>query len=142
MQTFHQQACDRGARRARTGSRKDHRRASSAIGSDSTPEMTAPSRPVHHFCRRPTPPTNDLATPTGVAALVADAPGADILVNRLGMAFLRDYRSINVIAAMSNENWLDLSYFNPMSGAGASRQHLPRMVVKGLFVVHQKAQFY
>jgi NAD(P)-dependent dehydrogenase (short-subunit alcohol dehydrogenase family) len=71
----------------------------------------------------------DLATAEGANALIARAPGADILVNNVGTAFLCDYNGIDDIAAIPDEEWLSL--FQLMSGVRLSRHYLPRMVAKG-----------
>ena len=73
----------------------------------------------------------DLATPDGAAALVAAAPDADILVNNVGTAHLRDYAGIESIAAIPDEDWLGLFQLNVMSGVRASRHYLPLMVARG-----------
>lgn len=73
----------------------------------------------------------DMATPEGVAALVARVPDADILVNNVGTAFLREYKGIDDIVAIPDEDWLGLFQLNVMSGVRASRHYLPRMVAKG-----------
>jgi NAD(P)-dependent dehydrogenase (short-subunit alcohol dehydrogenase family) len=67
----------------------------------------------------------DLATAEGTQALFAQAPNADILVNNLGTAFLRDFVDIK------DEDWLSLFQLNVMSGVRASRHYLPRMVERG-----------
>jgi NAD(P)-dependent dehydrogenase (short-subunit alcohol dehydrogenase family) len=48
----------------------------------------------------------DLATAGGANALIAQVPDADILVNNVGTAFLRDYHGIDNIAAIPDEDWL------------------------------------
>ncbi len=58
-------------------------------------------------------------------------PEADILVNNVGTAYLRDYKGIDDIAAIPDADWLGLFQLNVMSGVRASRHHLPRMVAKG-----------
>jgi NAD(P)-dependent dehydrogenase (short-subunit alcohol dehydrogenase family) len=73
----------------------------------------------------------DLATAEGANALIAQAPDADILVNNVGTAFLRDYNGIDDIAAIPDEEWLSLFQLNVMSGVRLSRHYLPRMVGKG-----------
>lgn len=73
----------------------------------------------------------DLSTVEGANAFVAQAPDADILVNNVGTAFLRDYKSIEDIAAIPDEDWLGLFQLNVMSGVRLSRHYLPRMVGKG-----------
>ena len=73
----------------------------------------------------------DLPTPEGVQALIAAAPDADILVNNVGTAHLRDYHGIDDIAAIPDEDWLGLFQLNVMSGVRASRHYLPGMVERG-----------
>jgi len=73
----------------------------------------------------------DLGTAAGANALIAQAPDADILVNNVGTAFLRDYNGIDDIAAIPDEDWLGLFQLNVMSGVRLSRHYLPRMVGKG-----------
>ena len=73
----------------------------------------------------------DLATAEGANAFIAQAPDADILVNNVGTAFLRDYNGIQDIAAIPDEDWLGLFQLNVMSGVRLSRHYLPRMVGKG-----------
>ncbi len=73
----------------------------------------------------------DLSTAEGVAALIAQVPDADILVNNVGTAFLRDYAGIEDIAKIPDEDWLGLFQLNVMSGVRATRHYLPRMVQRG-----------
>lgn len=73
----------------------------------------------------------DMATAEGVAALIASVPDAEILVNNVGTAHIREYRDVNDIAAIPDEDWLGLFQLNVMSGVRASRHYLPRMVAKG-----------
>jgi len=73
----------------------------------------------------------DLSTAEGAQALIAQAPDADILVNNVGTAHLRDYKSVQDIADIPDEDWLGLFQLNVMSGVRASRYYLPRMVAKG-----------
>lgn len=73
----------------------------------------------------------DLATAEGASAFVAAAPDADILVNNVGTAFIRDYSGIADIAAIPDDDWLGLFQLNVMSGVRMSRHYLPRMVDKG-----------
>jgi NAD(P)-dependent dehydrogenase (short-subunit alcohol dehydrogenase family) len=73
----------------------------------------------------------DMATAEGVAALLAAVPNADILVNNVGTAHIRDYHGVDDIAAIPDEDWLGLFQLNVMSGVRASRHYLPRMVAKG-----------
>lgn len=73
----------------------------------------------------------DLSTASGADALIAQAPDADILVNNVGTAYLRDYTGIADIAKIPDEDWLSLFQLNVMSGVRASRYYLPRMVAQG-----------
>ncbi len=73
----------------------------------------------------------DLSTADGAKAFVAEMPDADILVNNVGTAFLREYRGIRDIAAIPDDHWLGLFQLNVMSGVRLSRHYLPRMVDKG-----------
>ncbi len=67
----------------------------------------------------------DLATVEGARSFLAEAPDADILVNNLGTAFLRDFANI------TDEDWLSLFQLNVMSGVRMTRHYLPRMVSRG-----------
>lgn len=67
----------------------------------------------------------DLATAEGAQAFLAQAPDADILVNNLGTAFLRNFADI------TDEDWLSLFQINVMSGVRMARHYLPRMVKSG-----------
>ncbi|BAU88770.1 short-chain dehydrogenase/reductase SDR [Methylorubrum populi] len=73
----------------------------------------------------------DLSTAEGANAFIAEAPDADILVNNVGTAYLREYRDIRDIAAIPDEDWLGLFQLNVMSGVRLSRHYLPRMIDKG-----------
>ena len=73
----------------------------------------------------------DLSTAEGASAFVAAAPEADILVNNVGTAFLRDYQGIEDIAAIPDADWLGLFELNVMSGVRLSRHYLPRMIASG-----------
>lgn len=73
----------------------------------------------------------DMATADGVAALIAAAPDADILVNNVGTAHIREYRGVDDIAAIPDEDWLGLFQLNVMSGVRATRHYLPRMADRG-----------
>ncbi|RYB01762.1 SDR family NAD(P)-dependent oxidoreductase [Lichenibacterium ramalinae] len=73
----------------------------------------------------------DMSMAEGVEALVAQVPEADILVNNVGMAYLRPYGGIEDIAKISDEDWLGLFQLNVMSGVRASRRYLPGMVRRG-----------
>ncbi|GGO36384.1 SDR family NAD(P)-dependent oxidoreductase [Deinococcus humi] len=75
--------------------------------------------------------TADLATAEGAEALFAQAPDADILVNNVGTAHMREYHGIEDIAKIPDEDWLSLFQLNVMSGVRASRHYLPQMVAKG-----------
>lgn len=67
----------------------------------------------------------DLATAEGAKAFLAQAPDADILVNNLGTAFLRNFADIN------DDDWLSLFQVNVMSGIRMTRYYLPKMVARG-----------
>jgi NAD(P)-dependent dehydrogenase (short-subunit alcohol dehydrogenase family) len=67
----------------------------------------------------------DLSTAEGAAAVFAQAPEADILVNNLGTAVLRDF------ADTTDDDWLGIFQTNVMSGIRMTRHYLPRMVRRG-----------
>jgi NAD(P)-dependent dehydrogenase (short-subunit alcohol dehydrogenase family) len=67
----------------------------------------------------------DLATPEGSAALIAQAPDADILVNNVGTARLNNF------FAQEDGEWLDLFQHNVMSGVRAARHYVPKMTEHG-----------
>jgi NAD(P)-dependent dehydrogenase (short-subunit alcohol dehydrogenase family) len=69
--------------------------------------------------------TADLATPEGSAALVAQVPDADILVNNVGTAHLNNFFD------QSDDEWLDLFQLNVMSGVRAARHYVPKMGARG-----------
>jgi NAD(P)-dependent dehydrogenase (short-subunit alcohol dehydrogenase family) len=73
----------------------------------------------------------DLSTAEGANAFFTQAPEADILVNNVGTAFIRDYKSVEDIANIPDEDWLGLFQLNVMSGVRLTRHYLPRMVAKG-----------
>jgi NAD(P)-dependent dehydrogenase (short-subunit alcohol dehydrogenase family) len=73
----------------------------------------------------------DLSTAEGANAFFAQAPNADILVNNVGTAFIRDYKSVEDIAKIPDEDWLGLFQLNVMSGVRLSRHYVPRMIAKG-----------
>jgi NAD(P)-dependent dehydrogenase (short-subunit alcohol dehydrogenase family) len=73
----------------------------------------------------------DLSTLEGAESIISQAPDADILVNNVGTAYLREYNGIKDIAAISDEDWLSLFQLNVMSGVRLSRHYLPRMVDRG-----------
>jgi NAD(P)-dependent dehydrogenase (short-subunit alcohol dehydrogenase family) len=67
----------------------------------------------------------DLATAEGSAALTAQAPDADILVNNLGTA------RPNGFFDQDDSEWLDLFQLNVMSGVRAARHYVPGMRARG-----------
>ncbi|MBZ9921458.1 MULTISPECIES: SDR family oxidoreductase [unclassified Mesorhizobium] len=67
----------------------------------------------------------DLATAEGSAALAAQAPDADILVNNVGTA------RPNGFFEQDDAAWLDLFQLNVMSGVRAARHYMPGMVERG-----------
>ena len=67
----------------------------------------------------------DLSTAEGAEAFFAQAPDADILVNNLGTAVLRDF------VDTTDEDWLSIFQINVMSGVRVTRHYLPRMVRQG-----------
>ena len=73
----------------------------------------------------------DLSTAEGASALIARASDADILVNNVGTAHIRDYDGIEDIAKIPDEDWIGLFQLNVMSGVRLTRHYLPRMVAKG-----------
>lgn len=73
----------------------------------------------------------DLSTAEGVNAFIADVPEADILVNNVGTAFIRDYDGLKDIVAIPDRDWLGLFQLNVMSGVRLSRHYLPGMVNNG-----------
>jgi NAD(P)-dependent dehydrogenase (short-subunit alcohol dehydrogenase family) len=73
----------------------------------------------------------DLSTVEGAKTLIAQAPDADILVNNVGTAHIREYSGIEDIAEIPDEDWLGLFQLNVMSGVRATRHYLPLMVKKG-----------
>ncbi len=52
-------------------------------------------------------------------------------MNNVGTAFIRDYKSVEDIANIPDEDWLGLFQLNVMSGVRLTRHYLPRMVAKG-----------
>ncbi len=73
----------------------------------------------------------DMATAEGLSVLAGHAPEADILVNNVGTAHLREYNGLEDITSISDDEWLSLFQLNVMSGVRASRHYLPRMVARG-----------
>lgn len=67
----------------------------------------------------------DLSTAEGAQAFFAQAPDADILVNNLGTAALRDFIDT------TDEDWLSIIQINVMSGVRMTRHYLPKMVRQG-----------
>jgi NAD(P)-dependent dehydrogenase (short-subunit alcohol dehydrogenase family) len=67
----------------------------------------------------------DLATAEGSAALAAQVPDADILVNNVGTAH------VNGFFDQTDSEWLDLFQLNVMSGVRAARHYMPGMVRRG-----------
>lgn len=67
----------------------------------------------------------DLATADGCAALLAQAPEADILVNNLGIYGAHDF------FALADEEWARFFDTNVMSGVRLSRHYLSGMVKRG-----------
>lgn len=67
----------------------------------------------------------DLSTAEGAEAFFAQAPDADILVNNLGTAVLREFVDTR------DEDWLGIFQINVMSGVRMTRHYLPRMVQRG-----------
>ena len=67
----------------------------------------------------------DLATAEGSAALAAQAPDADILVNNVGTAHPNGFFD------QQDSEWLDLFQLNVMSGVRAARHYMPAMVKRG-----------
>jgi NAD(P)-dependent dehydrogenase (short-subunit alcohol dehydrogenase family) len=73
----------------------------------------------------------DVSTAAGAEAVFTQEPDADILVNNVGTAHIRDYNGIEDIAKIPDEDWLGLFQLNVMSGVRMARRYLPRMVRKG-----------
>jgi len=67
----------------------------------------------------------DLATAEGAAALAAQAPDADILVNNVGTARPKSFFDL------ADSDWTDLFELNVMSGVRAARHYLPAMMKRG-----------
>lgn len=67
----------------------------------------------------------DLATPEGAAALAAQEPEADILINNVGTANPKPFFDI------TDSEWLDLFELNVMSGVRAARHYMPKMMERG-----------
>jgi NAD(P)-dependent dehydrogenase (short-subunit alcohol dehydrogenase family) len=67
----------------------------------------------------------DLSTAQGAQIFFAKAPEADILVNNLGTAVLRNF------VDTTDEDWLSIFQLNVMSGVRMTRHYLPRMARRG-----------
>lgn len=67
----------------------------------------------------------DLSTAAGAEAFFTQAPDADILVNNLGTAVVRDF------VDTADEDWLSIFQINVMSGVRMTRHYLPRMLRRG-----------
>ncbi|MGB6009019.1 SDR family NAD(P)-dependent oxidoreductase [Castellaniella sp.] len=67
----------------------------------------------------------DIATPEGCAALIAQAPDADVLINNAGTARPNNFFD------QTDEEWLDLFQLNVLSGVRLARHYLPRMTARG-----------
>jgi NAD(P)-dependent dehydrogenase (short-subunit alcohol dehydrogenase family) len=63
----------------------------------------------------------DLSTAEGADTFFAQAPDADILVNNVGTAHIRDYNGVEDIAKIPDEDWLGLFQLNVMSGVRGLR---------------------
>src|SRR5229473_2990290 len=66
----------------------------------------------------------DLGTAAGVEAFVKKVPGADILINNLGIFEAKPF------AEIPDADWLRFFEVNVMSGVRLTRQYLPGMVAK------------
>ncbi len=67
----------------------------------------------------------DVATPEGCAALFAQVPDANILVNNAGTARLNNFFD------QDDGEWLDLFQLNVMSGVRTARHYVPNMTARG-----------
>jgi len=67
----------------------------------------------------------DLSTAEGAKLFFRQVPEADILVNNLGAAVLRDF------VDTTDEDWLSIFQINVMSGVRMARHYLPRMIAQG-----------
>jgi NAD(P)-dependent dehydrogenase (short-subunit alcohol dehydrogenase family) len=66
----------------------------------------------------------DLATAEGAAAVVAQLPDADILVNNVGTAVPKPF------GELTDADWLSIFQTNVMSGVRMTRHYLPGMVAR------------
>jgi NAD(P)-dependent dehydrogenase (short-subunit alcohol dehydrogenase family) len=67
----------------------------------------------------------DLATPEGAAALAAQEPEADILINNVGTGRPNSFFDV------TDSEWLGLFELNVMSGVRATRHYMPKMMERG-----------
>jgi NAD(P)-dependent dehydrogenase (short-subunit alcohol dehydrogenase family) len=67
----------------------------------------------------------DLSTANGAEEFFAQAADADIVVNNLGTAVLREFGDT------TDEDWEQIFQINFMSGVRMTRHYLPKMVVRG-----------
>jgi NAD(P)-dependent dehydrogenase (short-subunit alcohol dehydrogenase family) len=67
----------------------------------------------------------DLATAEGAAALFAQAPDADILINNVGTAVPKEFLDL------TDADWLSMFQLNVMSGIRMTRHYLPAMISGG-----------
>jgi NAD(P)-dependent dehydrogenase (short-subunit alcohol dehydrogenase family) len=67
----------------------------------------------------------DLSTAEGAERLITQVPDADILVNNLGTAVLRDFIDT------TDEDWWSIFQINVLSGVRATRHYLPQMLRRG-----------
>ncbi|MEO8779384.1 MAG: SDR family oxidoreductase [Rhodanobacter sp.] len=67
----------------------------------------------------------DVATSEGCAALIAQVPDADILINNAGTAHPNNFFD------QDDQEWLDLFQLNVMSGVRTARHYLPKMMARG-----------
>ncbi|WP_420137423.1 SDR family NAD(P)-dependent oxidoreductase [Sphingomonas sp.] len=68
---------------------------------------------------------SDLATPEGVAQLVAGAQDADILVNSVGAALFKPFQEL------TEDDWLAMYQLNVLSGVRLTKHYLPGMMDRG-----------
>ncbi len=80
----------------------------------------------------------DLGTAAGVEAFVKKVPGADILINNLGIFEAKPF------AEIPDADWLRFFEVNVMSGVRLTRQYLPEMLRKNwgrvIFISSESAQ--
>ena len=77
----------------------------------------------------------DPSSPAGAAAIVAELPAVDILVNNLGTYESKDFFDI------TDDDWLELFQVNVLSGTRLARAYLPGMLDRNsgrvLFIVSE-----